>query len=124
MSRFKPATLTINYLYVAGLLFCSLTAAAMDFDDLPAYYPEHFNYVGHVDRLDIARRVVVIEDQLIHVPHGTAIFSRHSQNELISSLTPGTRIGYSIQGGGRNAVLLNAAWIIPESLRIPDETRD
>ncbi len=105
-----------------GLLILSMQLFAAGLPGMPNYYPDQFDYVGHVQRLDLANRQIVIDDLLVNVPEDTPIYSQQSQTELLSQLYPGIRVGFSASYNSRGTLFMKAAWIIPRTLRVPGKS--
>jgi len=94
---------------------------------MPDYYPDRFDFAGHIQSVDVAERKLVVDDQTVFVPRGVPIASRQSQKELFSTFRPGMRIGFNARYDRRGRLYMNAAWVIPDRLRLPgkdDEQED
>lgn len=116
---------TFNTNYIAYLLALGLCLASTQMwaADLPSYYPERFDNIGHVQNIDIADRTVVIDDLLLFIPDDTPVNTQRSQNALISSLREGTRVGFTLTHFNQRPVLTEA-WVLPESMDILDKSDD
>ncbi len=122
MFPIKTPSTHFTRLGILGLLFLAVQLHAAGLPGMPDYYPDQFDYVGQVQRMDLANRHVVISDQLVIVPDDTPIFSQQSESELLSRLYPGTRVGYSASFDARGRLYMRAAWVIPQTLRVPGKS--
>lgn len=103
----KPAAL-------AFLFVLSLGAAAAP---LPDYYPQQFNRIGVIDRVDVGEGQIVIQDTLLLLSPGTAVHSPSRQFALPRELRKGMKIGYDLRKkDGKTTV--TEIWILPDSHRL------
>ena len=118
----KTLSTRFTRLGTLGLLILAVQLNAAGLAGMPDYYPDQFDYVGHVEKMDLIKRQVIINDLLINIPKDTPIYSQQSQSELFSRLYPGTRVGFSASFTAQGLLYMKAAWVIPQTLRVPGKS--
>ena len=125
-TRRNPGWL-IGWLSVACLLLGTNTLVAAGLQGMPSYYPDRFDFSGHIQSVDPAQRELVVDDQTVLVPRGVPIASQQSRKELFSVFREGMRIGFNGGYDRSGRLYMDAAWVIPDRLRLPakdDEQED
>ena len=70
--------------------------AAWAADNLPKYYPDHFDRGGVIDRVDVGAGQIVINDMLYTLSSDTAVHTPATRFATPGDLRPGMTIGVRI----------------------------
>ena len=101
------------------VLFLMLTAIALGAiaKRLPFYYPEEFPRTGMVERMDVAKRVVVINDTIYFLSDRIVIHTVSSEFDTLDKVGMGVQIGFKLTGAGSGQPVITEAWVLPASSR-------
>lgn len=101
-----------TFLIVAGLLaYAGLSTAG----GLPSYYPESFNVVGALGRLDLRNGEAVIGDSLYHLSATTPVHTLTSQSATLNALAPGSLTGCQVIRDAKGRRFITEIWVLPDS---------
>ncbi len=107
---------------IRGLLFggfLAATAATVLAGDLPAGYPQSFENVGTISRIDRVQGEIVVGDRFAWIPVDVPVHSADQPRDSILSLKVGVKIGYQavpLKNGQRR---MTEIWILPASYQLP-----
>lgn len=101
------------------VLFLALSAVALGAiaKRLPFYYPEEFPRTGLVERLDVVKRLVVINDTVYFLSDRMTIHSIRSEFDTLDKMGKGAQIGFKVMGAGSGRPIITEAWVLPASMR-------
>lgn len=116
----KHFLVQIKGLALLMLLSLSLSVSAAT---LPAYYPETFQMHGTVDRIDIKRGEIVINDMFWSLSMNVKVHSLTTEFSSIQTLRLGMNIGFSMNTvNGKNQVA--EIWILPDNNTLNSENTE
>lgn len=99
---------------ILAFLGSFVIAAAAWADTLPAHYPSSFNRWGNIDRIDIARGDIVINDMLMHIAENVRIHTPHIRFATVHALGKGVKIGYTFSTTSPVSRLIDEIWLLPK----------
>jgi len=97
-----------------AILLCLLALPpAILAGSLPAYYPDHFDRWGVIDRLDLNTQEIIIDDVMMHFATGTKTHTLNTEFSMIQSLNKGMKVGVRFSSNNRG--LIEEIWVLPKS---------
>ena len=107
--------MTKRHILTATLLGCfiALTSAAWA-GGLPDYYPSTFNKWGIIDRLDISRGEIVVNDTLMHISDNVKVHTTSTRFASVRALGKGAIIGVIFSTTSSVKRMIDEIWILPD----------
>ena len=95
-------------------------AAAVQAAELPEWYPQEFDAVGRVQRIDRVGGEMVAGDRYFRIARDAQVHSLNTPDDTLLSVQEGTLLGvraYRLENGQR---LMTEAWILPGTYTPPE----
>lgn len=100
--------------FCAAVLAAGMLVNLAQAAELPAYYPDSFPVRGVIDRIDIKRREIVVNDSFYRLAPVTTVSTPDTRYGTVSRLAEGQRIGATVERVD-NARQLKTIWILPDA---------
>jgi len=108
---FKMKKTNVIIPFLVGCLFYSIAGMAAN---LPTYYPPAFRVWGVMDRVDIEGGTAVINDTQMTFSGNVHVYTPNSQFASVHALTPGSKVGIIMSGGGNGPPTITDIWVLPD----------
>ncbi len=104
-------TLQMYFTFGVVLMLLSLSVSA---STLPEYYPDEFPATGTIDRIDIKRGEIGINDSLFKISNNVKVHNLNTEFSTVQTLRARMKIGFlviSING----KPLVSEIWVLPNN---------
>ncbi len=90
-----------------------LTVAVAGAGNLPAYYPDSFNRIGTIDGVNLAKRVIIVNDSQYYLSDNMVIHTQANEFDTMGTLSKGTTVGFRVLNAGSGRPLIPEIWTLP-----------
>lgn len=87
---------------------------------LPSHYPDEFDYVGVIKKLDLRNNAIEIDGQRYILSSNLTVHSLTGNFGSNTSLRTGMRIGYGFLSIESNNRQIGEIWILPSYYELPE----
>ncbi len=92
-------------------------AAPTQARDLPDYYPDSFQWVGTLNKLDLRKNSIIVRDALFPLAQEVKVYTPRSRFATLQALRPGMKVGCRTEKDSQGRKVVSAIWIFPKSTR-------
>jgi len=99
---------------IKGLMLLTLFSLSVSAAALPDYYPKAFQMNGTIDRVDLKRGIIVINDMLWSLSMNVKVHSLNTEFSSIRTLRSGMKMGFTMNSiNGKNQI--TEIWLLPNN---------
>jgi hypothetical protein len=117
---FKIGFKSVLLVFFASSLMISSAFA----DRLPSGYPQlnEFQNIGNVDRIDVIRDKIVVNDTLYEIAKDAVVVTPHRKKAALRAVRANSLVGIKVEGNGINQPrTVKEIWVLPKGFKIPDD---
>ncbi len=104
---------TLQMYFTIGivLMLLSLSVSA---STLPGYYPDKFPATGTINRIDIKRGEIVLNDSLLKISNNAKVHNLNTEFSTVQTLRSRMNIGFSVTSINGKP-LVTEIWVLPNN---------